>query len=158
MWSEHFPRAAIVFALWGGSVAALPHAAGQAVVVEDATTAVLEADDARIAATTKADESTLKAILDDDLHYAHSNGAIDTKESFIEHVVSGRLKYLEYDPIEREATCPREGIALVKGRARVVVESAKGRSEFTLSYLAVWRDVGGSWKFLAWQSARLPPP
>jgi hypothetical protein len=151
-------RAAKVFALWGGSVAALPHAAGQAVVVEDATTAVLEADDARIAATTKVDEAGLEAVLDDDLHYAHSNGVVDTKESFIEQVVSGRLKYLEYEPIEREVTFPRAGIALVRGRARVVVEHGKGRSEFTLSHLAVWRDAGGGWKFLAWQSARLPPP
>lgn len=155
---EHFRRAVIVLSLWGGGVAAVPHAAGQAVVVDDATTAVLEADDARIAATTKADEAALEEILDDDLHYAHSNGAVDTKESFIEQVVAGRLKYLEYEPIEREVTFPRAGIALVTGRARVVVESGKGRSEFTLSHLAVWRELAGEWKFLAWQSSRLPMP
>lgn len=151
-------RVAIVFALSGGGVAAMPHAAGQAVVADDAKTAVVEADDARIAATMKADGTALGAILDDDLHYAHSNGTVDTKQSFIDQVVSGQLKYLEYEPLRREVTFPREGIAIVTGRARVVVESGKGRSEFTLSHLAVWREVAGDWKFLAWQSARLPNP
>jgi hypothetical protein len=25
-----------------------------------------------------------------------------------------------------------------------------------LSYLAVWRQEGGQWRFLAWQSCRMP--
>jgi hypothetical protein len=144
--------------LAGLGAAGLPRAAGQAAAVADATTAVLEADDTRIAALTTVDEDALESILDDDLHYAHSNGTVDTKQSFIDSVMSGRLKYVEYEPSAREVTFPRAGIAIVTGRADVVGESDKGRNELALSYLAVWRHVGGEWKFLAWQSARLPKP
>jgi hypothetical protein len=37
--------------------------------------------------------------------------------------------------------------AIVKGNA----------AESTISYLAVWRLEHGVWKFLAWQSCKIPP-
>lgn len=159
MKAEHFIHAAIAAVIFGLATAGVRDAAAQAVVeVDTKVAAVFEADDARIAAMTSADETALTAILDDELHYAHSSGMVDTKKSFIDLVVSGRSKYLEYEPLAREVTFPRDDVALMTGRARVVVENEKGRNEFTLSYLAVWRRVRGEWKFLAWQSARLPPP
>ena len=45
----------------------------------------------------------------------------------------------------------------MSGRARVRAETAKGQMDAVLSYLAVWRKEGDTWKFLAWQSCRLPP-
>lgn len=159
MKAEHFIHAAIATAFYGLAIAGARDAAAQAVVeVDTKVAAVLEVDDARIAAMTSVDETALTAIFDDELHYAHSSGMVDTKESFIDLVVSGRSKYLEYESLERDVTFPRDDVALMAGRARVVVENDKGRNEFTLSYLAVWRQVQGEWKFLAWQSARLPPP
>lgn len=118
---------------------------------------VLAADDARIAAMTEGDTEALREVLDDDLHYAHSNGTVDTKASLIELIASGRTKYLEYEPQPRRVTFPVPGIAVVTGRTDVVVENEKGRNALTLSYLALWREVRGAWRFLAWQSARLPP-
>ena len=126
---------------------------------DSATTAdvVIAADDRRIEAMTRVDAAALDAILDDDLHYAHSSGTVDTKDSFIDLVTSGRTKYLEYEPHQRRVTFPVTGIAVMAGRADVVVENDKGRNAFTLSYLAIWRKVRGQWLFHAWQSARLPP-
>lgn len=134
-------------------------AASQVVVDAAADTeTVLAADDRRIAAMTTVDTTALEAVLDDDLRYAHSNGTVDTKQSFIDLVESGRTKYLEYRPAERHVTFPAEGIALVAGRAELVVENDTGRNAITLSYLAVWREVQGEWKLRAWQSARLREP
>jgi ketosteroid isomerase-like protein len=118
--------------------------------------AVAAADDARIAAMVTADLATLTGLLSADLHYAHSNGTVDTRESFLDLIESGRSKYLAYHPIERAYTFPAEGIAMVTGRARVTVENAAGRNELTLSFLSIWRKEVGGWRFLAWQSARLP--
>lgn len=122
-----------------------------------ATDLILAADDRRIEAMTRVDAAALDAILDDDLHYAHSSGTVDTKDSFIDLVTSGRTKYLEYEPQPRRVTFPLPGVAIMTGRTDVVVENEKGRNAFTLSYLAVWREVRGEWLFFAWQSARLPP-
>lgn len=118
--------------------------------------AVRAADDARIAAMRQPDKSALEAAFSDQLRYSHSNGVVDTKASFIDVLVSGKTKYLGYDHLEREFTFPAPGIALMSGKARIQAESAKGKMDSVLAYLAVWKEEGGEWKFLAWQSCRLP--
>jgi len=119
-------------------------------------TTLTAADDARIAAMRTPEREVLAGVFSDDLHYAHSNGVVDSKESFLEILVSGKTKYVGYDHVERSFIFPAPGIALMTGKARIQAESAKGKMDSVLSYLAVWREEGGTWKFLAWQSCRLP--
>jgi hypothetical protein len=117
---------------------------------------VQAADDARIATMRSPKRDELDTIFSNDLHYAHSNGVIDTKASFVEKLVSGKSKYTGYDHRERAITIPAPGIALINGQARIQTESANGKMDSTLSYLAVWRQEAGQWRFLAWQSCKLP--
>jgi hypothetical protein len=119
---------------------------------------LVAADEARIAAMRSADRQKLDAILSDELRYAHSNGAVDTKTSMTDTLVSGKTKYLAFDYQERKFSTPAPGIALMTGRVRVQVESAGGKMDAVLSYLAVWRQENGQWRFLAWQSCKIPPP
>lgn len=123
----------------------------------DGAAEILAADDARISAMQARDAEKLDAIFSADLHYAHSNGVVDTKASFLEVLTSGATRYVGYDHVERKATFPTPGVALVSGRARIQAETAKGAMDSVLSYLSVWRLEEGKWRFLAWQSCRLPP-
>ena len=123
---------------------------------ESLIAAVKAADDARIATMRSPDRDKLTAIFSDDLRYAHSNGVVDTKASFIELLGSGKTKYLGYEHKDRSITIPAPGIALVTGQARIQAESAAGKMDNVLSYLAVWREEKGQWRFLAWQSCKLP--
>ena len=116
------------------------------------------AADARVAALVAGDVAALGAILSDDLHYIHSSGVADTKEAFLANLVSGKTKYVEYAPGERSWRFPAPGIALESGKARIKVVNATGPMAVDLSYLATWREENGQWRFLAWQSARLPQP
>ena len=126
---------------------------------EDNRAAVLaSADDARVAAMKSADREKLAAILSDDLRYAHSSGTVDTKQSYIESLTSGRTKYLTLDYEERAFTFPAPGIALMTGRAHVKVANATGETDMLLSFLSVWREENSHWRFLAWQSCKLPAP
>jgi hypothetical protein len=118
--------------------------------------ALQAADAARIAAMKAPDREKLGAIFSDELHYAHSSGAVDTKASFIDALAGGRSKYVVYEPGERKFTFPAPGLALMTGRAQIEVANATGGMKATLSYLAVWREEQGQWRFLAWQSCRLP--
>ena len=93
----------------------------------------------------------------DDLHYGHSSGTVDTKASFIDSLVSGRARYTTYDHEERKFTFPAPGIALMSGRCHVKVVTATGGMDSQVGYLAVWREENGKWRFLAWQSCRIPP-
>ena len=123
---------------------------------ESLIAAVKAADDARIATMRSPDRDKLTAIFSDDLRYAHSNGVVDTKGSFIELLGSGKTKYLGYEHKDRSITIPAPGIALVTGQARIQAESAAGKMDNVLSYLSVWREEKGQWRFLAWQSCKLP--
>ncbi len=121
-------------------------------------TAILRADDARIAAMKSGDKAALEKLLSDDLHYGHSSGVVDTKASFIEALATKKTRYLVYEPENRAVTFPAPDIALMSGKASVKVVSERGEMQAVLGYLAVWRLEQGNWKFLAWQSGRLPPP
>lgn len=120
--------------------------------------ALKAADDERIAAVIAADRARLTAILSEQLHYAHSTGGVDTRDSLIAALTSGRSKYLALDYEKRNFTFPAPGIALMDGRVHVKVSSAAGTTDGILSFLGVWRDEGGKWRFLAWQSCKVPPP
>jgi hypothetical protein len=123
------------------------------------TKEVIAADDARVAATMAANKAGLEKAFSDDLHYAHSSGIVDTKASFIDTLVSGKNKYLKMAYIKREFSFPSPTVALMKGQVRIKTESKeKGINEFTLSYLGVWKQENGAWRFHSWQSARLPEP
>ena len=119
--------------------------------------AVKAADKTRVTAMQTADRDQLTAIFSDELRYAHSTGVVDTKTSFIDVLTSGKTKYVGYDYEEQSFTFPAPGIALMSGRAHVKAETANGTMDSVLSFLAVWREENGQWKFLAWQSCKLPP-
>jgi hypothetical protein len=119
-------------------------------------TAVLAADDARIAAMTAADPEALEPLLSAELRYSHSNGTVDTKDSFLELIRGKATRYVAYRPVERGVRFASPDIALEHGRAEVILEKNGVRTEATFLFLAVWRLEEGSWRFLAWQSARPP--
>ena len=117
-----------------------------------------KADDERVAAVVAGDKARLTAIYSDDLRYAHSTGAVDDKASYIDALATGRTKYLTWNYEERNFSFPAPGIAMMTGRTRVKVGKAEGISEMTLSFLGIWREEKGQWRFLAWQSCKLPEP
>jgi hypothetical protein len=119
--------------------------------------AVQVADKARVAAMQSGDRAKLDGIFSDELRYAHSNGVVDTKASFIDILSAGKTKYVGYDYEEQTFTFPTPGIALMTGRAHVKAESEGKSMDAVLSFLAVWREEKGQWRFLAWQSCKLPP-
>ena len=119
---------------------------------------VTSADDGRVTAMRAGDRAKLTAIFSDELRYSHSSGNVDDKTSFTEALTSGRSKYTGIDYEERKFTFPAPGIALMTGRARVQVESANGKNDMILAFLGVWREEQGQWRFLAWQSCKVPPP
>jgi hypothetical protein len=114
------------------------------------------ADKARVDAMQSGNRAQLDRIFCDELSYAHSNGVVDSKASFIEILSTGKTKYLAYDYEERHFSFPAPGVALMRGRARIKAEAGGTLMDNVLSFLAVWREEQGQWRFLAWQSCRLP--
>jgi hypothetical protein len=83
---------------------------------------------------------------------------VDDKASYIEALATGRTKYLTWNYEERNFTFPAPGIALMTGRTHVKVGKADGTTDMVLGFLGVWREESGQWRFLSWQSCKLPEP
>jgi len=149
-----FPTLATIAAL--ALFAVLPVASRAAVPAPLA--ALAAADDERLAATKAADPARLAAIFSDDLHYAHSTGKVDTKESLIKALAARTSVYESFDYKERKFTVIGPGLATMTGRVLVKVGPPGKPNELDLSLLAVWREEQGKWRFLAWQSCRMPAP
>lgn len=120
--------------------------------------AVRAADDERTAATQAGDPKRLDAIYSDALHYAHSNGKIDNKASYLKALVSRSAIYESFDYKERTFIPAAPGIVLMKGRVILNIASNGQKIVNDLNFLAVWRKEGGKWRFMAWQSCKNPPP
>ncbi|MGH7946449.1 MAG: nuclear transport factor 2 family protein [Opitutaceae bacterium] len=120
--------------------------------------AVRAADDERIAATVAGDRARLSASYSDELHYAHSNGRVDTKASQIQGVTTGGNKYQSFEHKDRTFVPAAPGIVLMKGRVLAHMSNKQNGQKTTndLNYLAVWREEKGKWRFLAWQSCKNP--
>ena len=133
----------------------LPFAAAAA---DDAKlAAITAADDARVAAMLTPNQATLDKVLSDDLRYAHSNGKVDTKASLTASLLGGEAKYLSYKYTERAFRFPAPDVAVMAGRLEVQAKVDGVSMTTGISYLAVWRLEKGQWKFLAWQSCKIPP-
>jgi hypothetical protein len=97
----------------------------------------------------------LDALLSDELVYTHSNGAHDTKRSYLDKV---RDRTFVYDAIEHpeDQILVRDGLAVVIGKmyanAWLSGESRRLRNAAT----AVWAREEQQWKLLAFASTPLP--
>lgn len=120
-------------------------------------TQVAAADDARVAAMLAPTREKLDAVLSSGLRYAHSNGQVDTKDALITSLTDGSATYSKYAYQERTFTFPAPGLALMAGRFDVKAVVKGNTAESTISFLAVWQLEQGKWKFLAWQSCKVPP-
>jgi len=142
------PRAVAVLAL------ALAPALAAA---DDASSAVLAAQDARFAATIRADVAALAPLMTDDLTYTHSSGLTETKAEFLEGLRNGKYLYRSIESKDRRVRLHGDA-AIVSGTAHVVIEPGGKRTELDLYFSELYVKEGGAWRMALWQSTRLPAP
>ena len=127
-----------------------------AVAKDGADEAVLRAAEvARFQANDKADAKVLGELLDDALEYVHSNGELDSKQSFIDSLVSGKRDYVTSVPAI-ESIRVFGDVAVIRGKAKVTVVDAGQSKDLHIGYTDVWVSQDGKWRMTSWRSARLP--
>lgn len=122
--------------------------------MSDATTAALESEDRRFRALAAHDVEAVAALLADDLHYVHSNGAVEDKKEFLRMLSSGARRYRRYEVVRREAR-QEGGVVLVFGESQAELEKAGGTIAMRMLYTAVYRP-GPAPVLLAWHSVKAP--
>ena len=121
----------------------------------DDVRAVLAAEDRRYQAMLDADVTTLDALCVDELSYAHSSGARDTKDQYLGKVRSGFYVYRRIDhPVERVAVVG--DTAIVVGRMTADLRSGGAEKTIDCLAVAVWTRSAGTWRLLAYAPTPLP--
>jgi hypothetical protein len=117
--------------------------------------AVLAAEDRRYRAALDADLTVLGELCARELSYAHSSGARDTKDQYLEKVRSGYYVYRHIDhPVERVAVLGDSAIVVGRMTADLDVDGIPKTIDNLA--LAVWTRAAGSWQLLAYAPTSLP--
>jgi hypothetical protein len=116
---------------------------------------VIALDAQRMTAMSTRDIGTLNALIADELVYTHSSARLDTKQSLIENMQSGRTVYTAVVPSDVKAQDYGDMVVLT-GVARISVNSGGNAMNFGVRFTDIWVNKGGNWQMVAWQSTKLP--
>ena len=116
---------------------------------------IVQLENQRFEAMTSADTDALKLILADELTYTHTSAAQDTKQSLIQALQSGTLKYESMVTDDVKVRVYGD-TAVVTGSAKVTVMSRGQQNSFALRFTDVYAKQDERWQMVAWQSTRLP--
>jgi len=116
---------------------------------------VIALDAQRMTAMSQGDVGTLNALISDDLIYTHSSARLDTKQSLIENMQTGKTVYTAVVPSDVKAQDCGDAVVLT-GVARISVKSGDNAMNFGVRFTDVWVNKGGNWQMVAWQSTKLP--
>jgi hypothetical protein len=120
-----------------------------------AVTAVERQVDALRAAMLRPTHAALAPLLADSLSYGHSNGRVESKDEFIELLLSGKSVFVTLDLTEQtvdvSGTC-----AVVRHTLTADTNDGGNPGHVKLKILLVWHNENGRWTLLARQAVRLP--
>ncbi|MBL9211880.1 MAG: nuclear transport factor 2 family protein [Opitutaceae bacterium] len=137
---------------------ALPVLAALVVVpllaAEPAVISALRADKARLAAMMAGDGEALGRLMSDQLRFVHSDGRVESKTDYVKNLMAGDTAYAEAKTSELETTQVANDVVVVIGVQEMRKRLGTEWSTIKLRYLAVWRNESGTWRMVAWQSAR----
>ena len=116
---------------------------------------VIALDAQRMTAMSQGDVGTLNALIADELVYTHSSARLDTKQSLIDNMQTGKTVYTAVVPSDVEAQDYGDTVVLT-GVARISVNSGGNAMNFGVRFTDVWANKGGNWQMVAWQSTKTP--
>ena len=101
------------------------------------------------------DTETLGELLSERLVYTHSGGAKDSRQSYLQKLTSGALRYdmLEFLAPHARLIGP---VGLVAASMKASVSGTGGERKINSTYLAVWAYEDSGWKLEFIQSTPLP--
>jgi ketosteroid isomerase-like protein len=124
-------------------------------IVTDPRTSVAKLEQRRWDALVAGDLPELDRLFADDMTYTHSNGMVDTKQTYLDALRDGVFRYVHI-AVDDATSHEFGGTVVVTGKAVATSESAHGRLVSPLRYTGVWTEQGGEWRFVAWHSCPVP--
>lgn len=116
---------------------------------------ILALEERRCAAMAANDVAALEKLFHDDLIYTHSSAVVDTRASYLETLKNGHTRYHSVQRSDEKVRVCGD-TALVTGRAIIDVTVKGEKKHLDTRFLDVWTKTPQGWKFIAWQSTKLP--
>lgn len=116
---------------------------------------ILALEERRCAAMAANDVAALEKLFHDDLIYTHSSAVVDTRASYLDTLKNGHTRYHSVQRSDEKVRVCGD-TALVTGRAIIDVTVKGEKKRLDTRFLDVWTKTPQGWKFIAWQSTKLP--
>jgi ketosteroid isomerase-like protein len=118
----------------------------------DATTTILELDEARREAMVRADVAALAAVYADDVQYMHANFQLDDKATMLAEIGAGKPDYLTIATSD-ELVRFYGDVAVLTGIASMKVAVPEGTMDLRNRFTVIWvRQDDGGWQVVNSQS------
>ncbi|EKB48244.1 nuclear transport factor 2 family protein [Cecembia lonarensis] len=104
----------------------------------------------------EADEGSLTLLLSEDLSYGHSSGVIQSKNEFIDEILSGKPIKLTNIRVENQTIDISDNVAIVRHTFLSDGINAEGETvPIRIGNCLVWKKENDMWKLLVRQAFRL---
>jgi len=121
----------------------------------DTETTIRALEDERYEAVLRGDFDAFAALAHPELTYTHSNGAVDSLDSYRDKVENGFYLYHRIDhPVDKVVVSG--DTALVVGEMHADITAGGTRKTLANRALAVWVRADDRWRLLAYQPTVLP--
>ena len=107
----------------------------------------------RIKATGKNDVEALAPLLDDELIYVNSMGEIYDKQQYLRAIGTHGLTYVSDFDVRETHNRVMDRLVILAGVMLGHSRLDGERQVFRYPCLSVWREQGGDWRMVAWQSS-----
>ena len=119
--------------------------------------AVAAAEERRRRALHEADLPALEALLHERFHYTHSSGHCEARDSYLENIRTGRVRY-GLAEMANVAVDVFGQLAVMRGRMKLDCKIDDGRTfKLDNQFTATWSKFDRSWRMVAWASSPLTP-
>lgn len=129
----------------------------KAMVKASTETALRELEEKRRQAMLASDLETLRALLDTDLVYTHSNGSSDTRDSYLAKLTNAEISYQRID-LDIHQVSAGMHFALLAGSMDADILVSGKPLHVQSHYEAVWKRAQGGWAASAIRSYVPAPP
>jgi ketosteroid isomerase-like protein len=121
----------------------------QVSVTEDIEAQIRELEDQRFDAALAGELDTLGSLCDDELAYTHSNGSVDSRETYLKKCADGYYVYHRVDhPIDRVIVLGSD-TAVVVGQMNAELTAGGVDKQLKNNITAVWTRRASGWKLIS---------
>ena len=128
--------------------------AGGLRAAEAPTEIVKRIDASRLEAMRTGDGAALAKVFSEEMVFIHSDGRSESKVDYVKNMSAGDTAYTDLKTTDVVARQVAPEVIVLSGAQEMKKKLGPTWSEIKIKFLSVWRNEGGTWRMVAWQSMK----